>query len=186
MHAAVEIERVASALLIIAGLHVLKFMRHCIFIVANEVEETDAEAPRLLCEKVRLVLDERYLLPDGQELRRQQLCDLRLEPVRIQLKAGAKEVWPQNANVILTIHSEVALLGGDDEFAILRMTDTEQLAVVGFFDGAVLKCSCLLDDLLSFEHEVVEVRVIREDAHLRTSPHDLSEIVLVIRQHEGL
>lgn len=66
------------------------------------------------------------------------------------------------------------------------MTDTEQLAVVGFFDGAVLKCSCLLDDLLSLEHEVVEVRVIREDAHLRTSPHDLSEIVLVIRQHEGL
>lgn len=94
MHAAVEIERVASALCIIAGLHVLKFVSHHILIIANKVEETDAEAPRLLCEEVRLILDERYLLPDGQELRRQQLCNLWLEPVRIQLKAGAKEVWP--------------------------------------------------------------------------------------------
>ena len=115
LHSSIEIESVATSLLVVSWLHVFKFMSHCVWIIPHEIMEGNSESPWLLGEIVRIILNRGHPEPDRQELLRQLIGNDLLMTVVEQFERSSQEIRFQDANVILTERGEISNFRGDYE-----------------------------------------------------------------------
>ena len=57
LHSAIEIQSVATSLLVVPWLHILKFMSDSIWVIPHKVMERNSECSWLLSEVVRVILN---------------------------------------------------------------------------------------------------------------------------------
>lgn len=104
----VEVESVAASCFVVPWLHILKSVRDRFLIVSQEIVEADPEAPWLLREEVRVVLDQCDFLADGQELVRQLFGNNLFEATVVQVEGGSQEIRLQKSDKVLAVERVVA------------------------------------------------------------------------------
>jgi hypothetical protein len=156
----------------------------CLWVVSHEVVEGDAEGTGLLSEEVGVILYSGHFLPNWKELVRQLTSDHLFETFSEELEGGAQEVGLQEAHIILAMHGEVSIFAADDELAVHRLAASEEVSVVWHLHGAILQslglCLVVGSQGLALLHQSVEMRIVTEDALLRTITDHLSQVVLIV------
>ena len=134
----IKVQRIAPPGLIVPRLHILELVRYGLLVIAQEIVETDPEAPGLLRKEIGIILDKSHFLAHWEELFGELLGDDLLEAGVVEIEIRSQEVRLQQPNEILPVQRVVALLARDDELAVFCLSLGEEVAVIRVLQGPVL------------------------------------------------
>ena len=158
-HPPEEVERIAPPCIVVLGRQVLKLAhRHSVLVMYR-----GAEGAGLLGEEVGVVLDGLDQLRAGKEVLGQFLHQLGVHPVVEHLEARAQHVRTHGPDVVRPVEAEDILGATDNKVSALAEARGIQ---VGFFGALLL--------------ELVEVRVVGDEAHVRLGAAYVGQVVLVV------